>query len=359
VSAPEAEQLEIPDPREQFADYLEQSVEQEAANLGYLVVFSVIDKYVADVTVDQLTRLFRTHGLDETFLPAAIRPADVFERTTRRWKTTYILDENGAPTDKPRGQKRRPNELRREVTLTIRPVFHNDDVIERHLVRELRDEATRNLEYESHLARFVFHIDTTAPPGSGAGRLVVRKAGGEIGKLGEAEQAKVLDTIEATREKYRRSCHYLSPERLRTMLRSYVGGIEHSVRILPTAGVYFVYRSHGPTLAKLRDVANHFGPGSTLRYVPLLPKGDTNGRELVSEAVAAQAAVRLAKLSGELVAVSKMTDPDPQVVLDLRKRFTELSAEAEAHARLLSTSLDDTEAALKLVRKQFSRLLVG
>ena len=44
-------------------------------------------------------------------------------------------------------------------------------------------------------------------------------------------------------------------------------------------------------------------------------------------------------------------------ILALHKRFTTLQATAAEHAQLLGTSLDDTNAALKLVSVQLASLL--
>lgn len=348
---PEQLTIEDPDPRAEFAEYVHQGKEESASNLvGYLVLFALRDSRLNNITVDQLTRWFRMHGLDEHYLPKRIRPMDVFERVLENAEVTYRLDELGKD-----GPPRElvPGEPRREATLNIRPVYRERGVlIERHLVRELRDETTRSLAYEVRLAKFGFEYDRTAG-NYGQGTLQVSEDDREIAKLDPLEQAEVRAFVANTCRQYEHACQYVDPNRLRTLLRSFVGGIEHSVRILPTAGVFFVYYPHRETLEKLADVVSHFGPQCMLSLLPLQRKDGA----VVVNAVATQTSGRLAKLAADLVAEGKKDKPSESALMDLRKRYLDLAAEAKTHADLWSTSLDETEAALTAVRRKFRQLL--
>jgi hypothetical protein len=175
-----------------------------------------------------------------------------------------------------------------------------------------------------------------------------------IRELPSGEQEKVAAVLAEIQAAYRRNCAYLTADRLRTVIRTYVEAL-NAIRVRPTGGVYFVHRTHDPTLAALRELVRRFGAGSHLARLPL-PDQDEQ-RELIISAFTTKAREDLDKLARDIAAAHRDGETGETPVAALHKRFLSLQAATAEHARLLNTTLDDTGAALKLVNAQLATLL--
>lgn len=315
--------------------------------LGHLVLYSVFE---GSVTPGQLRLWFAELGLDEALLPPPIRAVDAFEKVTgpSGVRVTYPLEGPAGPA-----RKRRQDGKGREATLMIRHVRRDGQQVVRHLVREVRDEASVKLSYDVRLCECVFRRDQAPSAPHGAGTMLVTPDHAAIRQLTPAEQDKVGEILAQIQDAYQRNCQYLTADRLRGVVRGYIEAL-NAIRVRPTGGVYFVHRAHATTLSALRDLVGRFGAGSHLSRVPIPDQDEM--REMVISAFTTRARDDLGKLAADIAAARRQNATDATVAA-LYKRFKDLQAAAAGHAALLNTSLDDTTAALQIVNAQLASLL--
>lgn len=316
---------------------------RDDAALGHLVVYSIFD---GDVTPDALELWFTELGLDRALLPPAARPVDAYEKTTGELSASY-------PVADP-ARARRKREAGEEVaTLMVRPVAAGTERIIRHLVREVRDEGARTLNYETRLAEIVFERDLASDRAPGAGVMRVAPDAQAIGRLAGLERKRVLEVIEELGDRYRRRCTFVSGDRLRALIRRYVEDLK-AVPIRPTGGVYFVGPEHAATLLALRRLVSRFGARSKFTRIPLPDEAEM--REMIVAAWRERAAGELQRLSRD-IAAARAGGAGPKAVDALVKRFQALKAVAAEHSGLLSETLDETAGAMELAELQLKDLL--
>jgi hypothetical protein len=241
----------------------------------------------------------------------------------------------------------------RSASLMVRHVRRDGGEIVRHVVREVRDEQNTRLSYDTRLGVCIFHRDNSAGSAEGAGELQVEPDNTAIAALPESEQTIVramLDDIEAS---YQRRCTYLNADKLRGVIRRYIEDLQ-AIRVRSTGGVYFVHRQNATVLGALRELVSRFGEGSHLTRIPLADQDEM--REMVIAAFTTKAKEDLNKLARDIAAAQR--EGKPGDVQKLYHRFADLQEVTDEHAELLSTSLDDTQAALDLVKRQLGSLLV-
>lgn len=323
----------------------------DAPLLGHMVLYSVFEGHV---TRDDLVAAFRELGLDEDLLPPPVREVDAFERVTgpNGVRVTYPLDDPRATGPASRHGRRRGRQPVDAATLMVRPVRRDGELIVRHVVREIRDEKASSLKYDTQLATCTFHRASSEGSPEGAGTLDIRPNNTAIARLPEAEQETVREMLDAVGAAFRRRCTYLTSDKLRGVLRRYVESLD-GTKIRPTGGVYFVNRRHSETLGKLRDLVKRFGQGSNFVRVPLPDQDEM--REMIVAAFTTRAKEDLDQLAQDIVAAQRSGKTEEAIAL--HQRFRALEETTEEHSELLSSSLDDTRAALNLVKLQLGGLL--
>ncbi|MEU8310320.1 DUF6744 family protein [Actinomadura sp. NPDC048955] len=324
-----------------FAAYTRSFEDSGVPLLGHLVVYSVFENRI---TPDVLASWFAELELDTDFLPGPIRACDAFEKVTGRdgVRLTYELDNHSASAGS-----------RRSATLMIRHVRRDDSGLVRHLVREVRDEARTQLDYDTHLAECLFRRAPSPHSPSGAGTLRIEPDHNRIATLPFREQDQVYTMLEKIDEVYRARCRYLTGDRLRTLVRSYVEHLD-AVKVRDTGGVYFVHHGHADTLARLRQLVARMGSGSTLNRVPIPAQDEM--REMIAEAFTRQAKDNLDRLARD-IAKARESGASPKAIETLYRRFRSVQASAAQHSELLATTLTDTNTALETVKLQFGGLL--
>lgn len=318
------------------------------------MLYSVFD---GRVRREDLERWFPELGLDSAFLPPSIRPVDAFEKITGRdgVRVSYPLDGQRPLTADGKRARRPANGTAREATLMVRHVRRDGGQIIRHLVREVRDEQQTKLSYDARLGECVFLRDSSDTAGHGAGTLQVTADHAAIAVLPEDERSTVYAVLEELKDTYAERCIFLTADRLRTLIRSYVEQLG-AIRVRPTGGVYFVHRAHAKDLAALRELVARMGEGSNLVRIPIPDQDEM--REMIVTAFTTKAKDDLDRLARDIAAAQAAHAPDHEVQA-LYRRFTELQTATAQHSELLSTSLDDTDAALKLVNLQLAGLLAA
>jgi hypothetical protein len=330
----------------------------QAPLLGHLVLYSIFD---GDVTRDDLVKWFTELGLDPQWVPGKLRAVDAYEKVTGPdgVRLTYPLPlEDAAAVIAGGGRKsgKGPGRgvVRQQATLMVRPVARDGGKIVRHVVREVRDGEQNRLTYDTCLGAATFRRDNEVDE-AGAGELLVEPQTTAIDALPRAEQAVVRYMLGHIDTEYRHRCRYFSGDKLRGMIRTYIESL-NAVRVRPTGGVYFVHSRHAPVLAGLRELVSRFAAGSHLVRIPL-PDADEM-REMVISAFTTKAADDLNRLAMDIAAAQR-AHADENTIGKLYKRFGELQNATTEHAELLSTSLDDTQAALQLVKVQLGSLLAN
>jgi len=333
-----------------FDAYTETLEAGQAPLLGHLVLYSIFD---GQVTPEKLERWFRELGLDLQFLPGVLRRDAAFEKVTgpAGVRTVYPLDD---PTADPRPKSRRKaDQVDRQATLMLRHVRRDRREIVRHVVREVRDEQETKLSYDSKLGEAIFRFDTNPNSAPGDGALRVAPDNAEIAKLPEAEQGVVRDMLDEIGSAYELRRTFYSGDALRKVIRAYVEDMR-ATKVRPTGGVYFVNRMHADTLASLRTLVARFGAGSQLVRIPIPDQDEM--REMVINAFTTQAKDELNQLALEIAAAQRDGASDTTIA-KLHRRFREVQKATAEHSELLSTSLEDTTAALDLVKLQLGTLL--
>lgn len=320
------------------------------------MLYSIFD---SEVTRDDLERWFTELQLDPQFVPAKLRPVDAYERVTGpdgvRLSYPLPLDAAAdviAAAGRKTGRGPGRGVVRRQATLMVRPVARDGGQIVRHVVREVRDEENTRLTYDTCLGAATFRRDNETDE-AGAGELLVEPQTSAIAELSDPEQTVVRFMLGHIESEYRHRCTYLSGDKLRGVIRTYIESL-NAVKVRPTGGVYFVHARHAQTLAGLRELVSRFAAGSHLVRIPL-PDADEM-REMVVAAFTTKAADDLNRLAADIAAAQR-AHADEHTIGKLYKRFNELQAATTEHASLLSTSLDDTQAALQLVKTQLGSLL--
>jgi hypothetical protein len=316
-----------------------------AAVLGHLVVYSIFD---GNVTPDALELWFIELQLDRAMLSGAARPVDAFEKVTGELSISYPV----AEPDRGRGRKREPGE--EVATLMVRPVAADPERIIRHLVREVRNGTAKTLEYETRLAEIVFERDLSQDRAPGAGAMRIQPDVVAIGRLADIERERVLATIGELADRYRHRCTYVSGDRLRSLVRQYIEGLQ-AVRVRSTGGVYFVGNQHGVTLKALHELVGRFGEGSNLARIPLANEAEM--REMIISAWRERARDELQRLSRDIAAAR--VKGGGKSVDALVKRFQALRATAAEHSELLSETLEETAGAMELAELQLKDLLIN
>ncbi|GAB2717497.1 DUF6744 family protein [Kitasatospora kifunensis] len=337
-----------------FDSYTAAMTGDQSPLLGHLVLYSIFD---SEITRDDLERWFNELNLDTDFLPPDLRADDAYEKVTGAdggVRRTYPLDDPTATSRPGRRRRRTPSEFNRSAVLMVRPVRRDAFQIVRHLVREVRDAKKTSLTYDTRLAVCVFHRDNTGSKAAGAGTLQVEPDHQAIAALPEAERTVVHEMLADIEKSFRLRCTYLTGDKLRSMIRQYVEHL-NAVRVRPTGGVYYVHRQHAETLTALRELVGRFGPGSNLFRIPLPDQEEM--RQMIIGAFTTKAKDDLDRLAQEIAEAQR--DAKPEEVSKLHQRFTALKAATAEHSELLSTSLDDTEAALHLVELQLTSLLIA
>lgn len=353
-------------PQEKLTDYLASVDKLGIPLLGHTVIYSVFDDAI---TRDELELWFQELGLDSAMLPNPVRPIDVAERVTgTRMRVTYSLD-GERPVGANGKRKRKSRSAQdREATLMARPVTRDVKQVVRHLVREVRDERAVALSYDPKMAECVFTRDHSEEAAPGAGTFGIVPNHTAISALSADEQARVYKCIADIEANYREQLAFVSVDRLRELVRTYVVDVMDGVSLSPSGGSYFISREHDETLSAIYELIRRFKERgqvrrpdakrfSTLRRMPLVDLAET--REMVKEEFTTSTRLELEQLSADIVVMRQVEEPDDEAIAALHKRFRELQSATTKHSELLSTSLDDTQSTLETVNAQLASLLLG
>ncbi|MCM3711096.1 DUF6744 family protein [Sporosarcina luteola] len=185
--------------------------ENQEGVLGHLAWFSVGKQLIK--TADLKERLIQS-GMEEEWMPNAIRSADAFRRATKEIETRKATSQTGVFEN-----------------YLIREVFSDKDYVQRNIVVESVNQAGKRLDYNSK-----------------AGVITLDKKNQSITFISETETAKEL-CLEAE-QKFNIYRDNYSAQQLRVMVNKILQSLAPTP-VRPHGGIYFVPDSHTEGLEKL------------------------------------------------------------------------------------------------------------
>jgi hypothetical protein len=185
--------------------------ENQKGILGHLMWLSIGKQLIK--TNDLRSRLVQS-GLDEAWMPNAIRPADAFRRATKEIETRKATSKTGVFEN-----------------YLIREVFSDKDYVQRNIVVESVNQAGKRLDYNSK-----------------AGVITLDKKNESITFISENETANELCMV--AEQKFNIYKDNYSAQQLRVMVNKILQSLAPTP-VRPNGGIYFVPDSNTEGLTKL------------------------------------------------------------------------------------------------------------
>lgn len=298
--------------------------------MGHIVMFTIVD---TPVDRSDLEKNFVDLGLDVGLLPPEIQPLDAFKKATSEAKDKYI-DGKG-----------------NKVSVMCREVKATPTKVERQITREVN---SGNLDYSNGIRCLFLRGQpalgrTTIERGSE--RVKVRVNDDGLAQRDAEELHKIADAIE---RRYKGYYAYLDGNKIRAVVRSYLG---HINAIPLRAGVYFVRSARYGDLVNLQTLVQRIGNGCSMDLFPLvdLPKE----REVVIEAFQRDASGKLSDIVKEIVEVKasgkKITGA---AYARLKDRYDLIMTQAQEYLETLGLSQDVTASSAELALDALTDLQV-
>lgn len=300
--------------------------------LGYLCWYTIAE---VRITRDELERIWREIGLPEEAMPSPIRVVDAFKRACADVERKRIAMDGG-----------------RRLNLLVRAVLTEEDLVIRHLVREVVDEQNRRLEYRPVVA-FELVRD--------------RQYGDLFRRMPLVAEAELLpEEIEAAQE-----CERLFQEYREHYTSRHIRGAVYDLLDLmdaspqrPSGGVYFLPYAHAETARRMQAMIRALGPFTATDWQPtcwLLPVLDTDeSRAMVEAGLAEYVRERCDRIMADLAALAKgekqMTKGHLEEALRQARNLMELAGRYEG---LLERSLEAIRTRCAIVERQLIEVLAG
>lgn len=317
----------------EFRDYLNQITElPEDVLLGRVVMFTVSD--MNDVTPTQMAAWFSELGLSANYLPAPNRAVDAFKKAT--------TDVDGTEFDRPTS--------RTIGTLMTRDVSTDNEMIVRHLVREIKNSKRKTLSHET-VAELVFYKAQShqgkVVPGTERIRLTVRS---------DAVQAEdsvaVNNALQQIKQAYDDHLKFVDAQKLRALIRKY---LKYLNAIEIKGGVYFIHKNRTTELLQLRELVNRCGQNTRMDQIPIVDL--ENEREIIREAFQREAEQALNDLTTEITMVrSTRKKITPSMYAKLRGKYDDVMSQAMEYQRTLNITQTRTSAAAELALDSLTEL---
>lgn len=301
--------------------------------LGHIAWFEVAD---GSYDGTKLEMLFARHSLNPGFLPPEINPADAFEKATKQvagFKYPVLL----------------PGGAQATAEIMVREAARTDSQIQRHLIREVRDDQARRLSYDK-VGEFVFYKAKVGSNGKvDRSSVAVRSTLESSLSDGERQVLSGL-TIEfdAAFDRFR---HYHDGQKIRAVMRSYLLYLN---AVLMKSSVYFVHSNRGDELLRLQAAAAEMdGVSLTLWQIPDL---EVHRREVVeafqreSEKDLENVVKEIQKLRTERKTVS------PGQYQRVKALYDDVLTRSGEYRRTLQISQDRTSAASEIALESLVEL---
>lgn len=286
--------------------------------LGFLEFHTISDLRIHK---DDLGAIFNKNGLDPKFMPQEIKPHDAYRRATAKATSTVSIDFNGKPS---------------EARLMVREVKADNNMVIRHLVRELVDKKNEQLGYAT------------------VGKFILQKKSGmmdiswDSSFLSEYEYDVLLADIQAL---YNEWTQFHTKDTVNNIVRRVVNDMNH-VSIMPNGRATFIPRNQRATLENLRGVIDDlkdYHTGANPSIMELIPMMDTSDqRDMVKRRAEMQLSEEanmlladFADLLAKDTASVKTVQRYAKRVVDLQVRLGEYEDLIQNKMTVLSNQLQD------------------
>lgn len=302
--------------------------------LGTLGLYTISDgEYSLSELTDEWVRL----GLPAHHLPVATKPVDAFKRAT-----TEVDDFEYPMPDH--------ETTKRVAHILVRDVDSNNEVIIRHLVREIRDSNGQRLTYAkigtATFYRPVQEGSGRVRPGSERFKLTIENAA-----LEPAERVAMQALVDEVNRRYDRYTNYLDGQKIRSMVRNFLFEIG-ALQVKPS--VYFVHVSRTDDLEKLKVVVDDLGQ-SSLHLLPIIDM--PSQRAMVVEAFQQEAVAALEDLVKEINRIrGSRKSISSEAYSKVKQQYDATLARTREYSRLLGSVRSLTEGAEEVAQAALAKM---
>lgn len=281
--------------------------------LGYLCWYSVgEDLYERE----QLKKKFRKAGLPESYLPNPIRATDAFKRATKSIERLNIQTDEGVSEN-----------------YLVRNVLTNSKIVQRNLVKEIRDPKGKRLIYDAAVAEFVLHREDET--------FVIQKRPNGNGLAEElVEEAEKLYQL------------YLSHHNASAVRRAILAILKSMspTPVRPSGGVYFVPAKHYSKLSSMIQFLKSLDRGEGI-MIPLIDTREN--RDMIKEKLLdhlkqtlMNCHVLLRNPKAQKVQIQTMIEDARQIIKDFNE-----------YREIITGSMEEMENQIELIKQQIQLLL--
>jgi hypothetical protein len=299
--------------------------------LGYIVIYKVND---AAYELDKLTNWFTELNLNPGYLPSAAKPIDAYKKATADANNSEytLLDGNTAH-------------------ILVRDVGSDTEMVERHLIREIKDSTRRTLAH-SKIGEAVFYR-----PKISKGKAIQDSHRFRLqilhGNLVDKSERTPLDAVvQKISDGFDRHLNYLDGMKVRHMVREYVKGL-NGIELKPS--MYFIPVSRADELEQLAELMNRLGHGCNMQLIPLVEL--KKQKDMIIEAYqkdAEKSFTDLVEKVTHLRATRKSVTPD--AFAKLMSEYEAINARAAEYRTDLSVTQDRTTGAAEIAKSALSAL---
>lgn len=293
--------------------------------LGFLEFHSIGDLRIHK---NQLGDIFDKNGLDSKFLPREIKPHDAYRRATKQAQSTIDIDGDDGKKQKAR--------------LLVREVKTDNNMVIRHLVREIVNSKDEVLDYNT-VGKFIFQ----------------RKSG----TMDTSWSPDFLDEypydvlIEDIKNLFTDWTEFHTRETVSNMVRRIINDM-NNVSIMPNGKATFIPRNQRHTLENLRGMIDDLedyhqnGGESVMEVIPVIDTVDQ--REMVQKRVESQLSGEANQLLADFAELLKADTTSVKTVqryakrvVDLQDRLDEYETLIQRKMGVLSNQLSDALARIQ------------
>ena len=313
-----------------FRAYLDQAGElPREVLLGHVVMYTITDR---PYDLDRLTELFDQLDIDKRFLPAGCKPVDAYKKATNDADDFEYTLRNG-----------------NVAHVLVRDVASDNEVIVRHLVREVRDSGRRRLAHDT-VGEAVFYRpkfeNGLAVQDSYRFRLniMIDPRNPERGPL-----QSVVDKIDAS---FTRHLAYLDGMKIRAMVREYIRAID-GIELKPS--VYFIPVGQYDELRKLTELIRLVGNDCVMQLMPLVDLAEQ--RDMVINAWQSEAEDALKSLVEKIAKLRESRKKiTPEAFAKIRAEYDVIMERGTEYRKHLNLAVDVTEGVAEVAFSQLTSL---
>lgn len=314
--------------KSEFRKYVDQAQSlPDDVVLGNIVWHTITD---GAYDLSEIEKAFEDLDLNPSFVPSPTTEFNAFEKActnAQRAAKPYAL----------------PRQQIGEI-MAIREVSKTEEVVTRHIVREIRDSKAKRLRYETvaELTLFRAQSHSSGRVLRGSHRLRATIFGD---RLMTGEKERVEEVIQKWDAEFDRLYNYIDGDKARGMIREYLGYLN---AVMMKQGVYFVHKTREEELNRLRTlVGTTLGAGCQLQLIPIPELKQL--RDSVIDAFQDEAEKELTEV---VAAINKVRTTrstiTPQALAKLTDQYSQVMRKAGEYTRVLRCSQDRTAGAAEI-----------